>query len=89
MYRYKFIGYLKTNEDVEFWYNSQEVMPWRLSYRNAGRYFASVEALTGYCYGRRWINGYQVDLLADQLEANANSILIYEPKPRYKRNYRR
>lgn len=84
---FRYIGYLLTNPDVEFWRCEGDVALWRLEYRGAGRYFTSIEALCGYCAGRFWIRCDQVNALASQLEANANSILIFEPKPRYKCNY--
>ena len=86
---YQYIGYLKTNEDVEFWHDAQSVTQWRLSFHGQGRYFTTAQSVAAYCAGRFWIRCDQIDALAGQLETNASSILIFEPKPRYKYNYRR
>jgi len=81
---YRYIGYLRTNPDVEFWHCTESVTPWRISRGGGGHYFTSVEALAGYCSGRSWIHSFQVDSLAAQLKANADSILIFEPRLTYR-----
>lgn len=63
---------------IAFAYGEDERLPWRCTFRGAGHYFTTSQALAGYAAGRGWILCSQVDELANTLDVLGNGILLFD-----------
>lgn len=63
---------------VAFAVDDFERLPWRCTFRGAGHYFTTSQALAGYAAGRGWILCNQINELANALDVLANGILLFD-----------